>query len=120
MTRLFKAQRHIDVQAFPGPVARVGLLKLAIDRLGAAGYRYIGMDHFARPQDDLARAQSAGALHRNFMRYTTHAGCDLIGFGMSAISHFGGSFSQNHRDLPTWEAALDSGRLPIWPWIGAD
>lgn len=114
LPRLFKAQRHIDMQALPGPVARVGLLKLAIDRLGAAGCRYIGKDHFARPQDDLARAQSAGALHRSFMDYTTHAGCDLIGFGMSAISHFGGSFSQNHRDLPTWEAAIDSGRLPIW------
>lgn len=114
MPRLFKAQRHIDPQALPGPAARIALLELAIDRLGAAGYRYIGMDHFARPAEDLARAQAAGALHRNFMGYTTHAGCDLIGFGMSAISHFGDSFSQNHRDLSAWEAALDAGRLPLW------
>lgn len=114
MPRLFKAQRHIDARTLPGAAARVALLELAIERLGAAGYRYIGMDHFARPEDDLARAQAAGALHRNFMGYTTHAGCDLIGFGMSAISHFGNSFSQNHRDLASWEAALDSGRLPIW------
>ena len=114
MPRLFKAQRHIDAQALPGPAARIALLELAIDRLGAAGYRYIGMDHFARPEDDLARAQAMGALHRNFMGYTTHAGCDLIGFGTSAISHFGNSFSQNHRDLSAWEAALDSGRLPVW------
>jgi oxygen-independent coproporphyrinogen III oxidase len=114
MPRLFKAQRHIDAQALPGPVARIALLELAIDRLGAAGYRYIGMDHFARPEDELARAQAAGALHRNFMGYTTHAGCELIGFGMSAISHFGDSFSQNCRDLSAWEAALDSGRLPVW------
>ena len=68
----------------------------------------------ARPEDELARAQSAGVLHRNFMGYTTHAGCELIGFGMSAISHFGDSFSQNHRDLSTWQAALDSGQLPVW------
>lgn len=114
MPRLFKAQRHIDSQTLPGPATRIALLELAITRLSAAGYRYIGMDHFARPSDDLARAQAAGALQRNFMGYTTHAGCDLIGLGMSAISHFGDSFSQNHRDLPAWEAALDAGRLPVW------
>jgi oxygen-independent coproporphyrinogen-3 oxidase len=114
MPRLFKAQRQLDADALPGPATRIALLQLAIERLGAAGYRYIGMDHFARPEDELARAQSAGALHRNFMGYTTHAGCELIGLGMSAISHFGDSFSQNHRDLHAWEAALDSGRLPVW------
>jgi oxygen-independent coproporphyrinogen-3 oxidase len=105
MPRLFKAQRHIDAQALPAPAARIALLELAIARLTAAGYRYIGMDHFARPEDDLARAQAAGELHRNFMGYTTHAGCELIGLGMSAISHFGDSFSQNHRDLNAWEEA---------------
>src|SRR6185437_601220 len=114
MPRLFKAQRHLDSQALPGPAARIALLELAIGRLGAAGYLYIGMDHFARPADDLARAQAVGALHRNFMGYTTHAGCDLIGLGMSAISHFGDSFSQNHRDLREWESAVDAGRLPVW------
>jgi oxygen-independent coproporphyrinogen III oxidase len=114
MPRLFKAQRHIESQALPEPAARIALLELAIERLGAAGYRYIGMDHFARPEDDLARAQAAGGLHRNFMGYTTHAGCELIGLGMSAISHFGDSFTQNHRDLSAWEAALDADRLPVW------
>lgn len=114
MPRLFKAQRQIDSQSLPGPAARIALLELAIERLSAAGYRYIGMDHFARPEEDLARAQAAGGLHRNFMGYTTHAGCELIGLGMSAISHFGDSFSQNHRDLRTWEAAIDSGQLPVW------
>ena len=114
MPRIFKAQRHIDAQMLPSPAARIALLELAIDRLGAAGYRYIGMDHFARPDDDLARAQEAGDLHRNFMGYTTHAGCELIGLGMSAISHFGDSFSQNHRDLRAWEAAIDAGHLPVW------
>lgn len=114
MPRLFKAQRQIDSQALPGAAARIALLKLAIERLSAAGYRYIGMDHFARPEEDLARAQAAGGLHRNFMGYTTHAGCELIGLGMSAISHFGDSFSQSHRDLSAWETAIDVGRLPVW------
>ncbi len=114
MPRLFKAQRHVDPQALPDAAARIALLELAIDRLGGAGYRYIGMDHFALPEDDLARAQAAGGLHRNFMGYTTHAGCELIGLGMSAISHFGDSFSQNPRDLSTWAAAIDAGRLPVW------
>jgi oxygen-independent coproporphyrinogen III oxidase len=113
MPRLFKAQRRIAPETLPGPLARIALLQLAIDRLGAAGYRHIGMDHFALPGDDLARAQDAGELHRNFMGYTTHAGCELIGLGMSAISHFGDSFSQNHRDLAAWEAAVDAGRLPV-------
>jgi oxygen-independent coproporphyrinogen-3 oxidase len=71
------------------------------------------MDHFARPHDELARAQAAGELHRNFMGYTTHAGCDLIGLGMSAISHFGDCLSQNHRDLRIWEAAIDTGHIPV-------
>jgi oxygen-independent coproporphyrinogen III oxidase len=120
MPGLFKAQRHIDAQALPGPAARIALLELAIERLGAAGYRYIGMDHFALPGDDLSRAQDAGGLHRNFMGYTTHAECDLIGLGMSSISHVGESFSQNHRDLRTWQAALDQGRLPIWRGLSLD
>ena len=71
------------------------------------------MDHFALPDDDLARAQERGSLHRNFMGYTTHADCDLVGLGVSAISHIGDSFSQNPRDLPGWQSAIDEGRLPV-------
>ncbi len=114
MPQLFKAQRHIDAQALPDPATRIALLALAMERLAAAGYRFIGMDHFALREDDLARAQDAGGLQRNFMGYTTHADCDLIGLGMSAISHIGASFSQNHRDLWAWTAALDEGRFPLW------
>jgi oxygen-independent coproporphyrinogen III oxidase len=110
----FKAQRHIDAASLPGPEARLELLRLAIEELSAAGYRYVGMDHFALPSDDLLRAQQAGDLHRNFMGYTTHAECDLVGVGVSAISHIGGSFSQNFRELKHWEAAIDAGRLPLW------
>jgi oxygen-independent coproporphyrinogen-3 oxidase len=113
MPALFKAQRQIAAADLPGPQARLTLLQLAVERLGAAGYRYIGMDHFALPADDLARAQETGCLHRNFMGYTTHAGCDLVGLGASAISHIGNSFSQNHREISDWEAALDQDHLPV-------
>jgi oxygen-independent coproporphyrinogen III oxidase len=111
---LFKPQRQIDDSELPEPETKLALLQLAIEKLGEAGYRYIGMDHFALPEDDLARAQARGDLHRNFMGYTTHADADLLGFGVSAISRIGDSFSQNPRDLPSWEAALDEGRLPVW------
>jgi oxygen-independent coproporphyrinogen-3 oxidase len=78
------------------------------------------MDHFALPSDDLAKAQQAGCLRRNFMGYTTHADCDLIGLGVSAISHIGESFSQNSRDLPGWESALEADRLPVWRGLELD
>ena len=111
---MFKAQRQIDDADLPSNEAKLGLLALAVEKLSAAGYRYIGMDHFALPDDDLARAQEQGTLQRNFMGYTTHADCDLVGFGMSAISHIGDSFSQNARDLPGWQRAIDGGHLPVW------
>ena len=111
---MFKAQRQIDEAELPGNEAKLALLALAVEKLSGAGYRYIGMDHFALPDDDLAQAQERGTLQRNFMGYTTHANCDLLGFGMSEISHIGDSFSQNARDLPGWQSAIDSGQLPVW------
>ncbi|MBV8403998.1 MAG: oxygen-independent coproporphyrinogen III oxidase [Gammaproteobacteria bacterium] len=111
---LFKAQRRIDPATLPSAARRLELLRLAIEELSASGYRYIGMDHFALPDDELVHAQEAGALQRNFMGYTTHAGCDLIGLGASAISHIDASFSQNFRELKKWESALAAGRLPLW------
>ena len=114
LPNLFKAQRQIEAADLPSPEAKLGLLELAIERLGEAGYQYIGMDHFALPDDDLAQAQARGGLHRNFMGYTTHSDSDLIGLGVSAISHVGDSFSQNPRDLPSWQAAIDEGRLPVF------
>ena len=114
MPTLFRAQRQIRSEDLPSPEARLALLHLAIEKLGAAGYEYIGMDHFALPGDELARAQSAGKLHRNFMGYTTHADTDLLGLGMSAISRVGDSYWQNHRNLVGWEAAIDAGHRPVW------
>ena len=111
---LFKAQRRIDAATLPSAAERLELLQLAIEELCAGGYRYIGMDHFALPDDELVQAQEVGALQRNFMGYTTHAGCDLIGLGVSAISHIGESYSQNFRELKKWESALATGRLPLW------
>jgi len=109
----FKAQRQIQAADLPDAAMRLRLLGLTVDKLTEAGYRYIGMDHFARADDDLSRARESGTLQRNFQGYSTHGGCDLIGLGMSAISHVGTSFSQNPRDLPSYYAALDAGRLPV-------
>lgn len=114
LPEMFKAQKQIEAADLPTPEVKLGLLQLAIAKLGAAGYCYIGMDHFALPDDELAQAQARGGLHRNFMGYTTHADSDLIGFGVSAISHIGDSFSQNPRDLKAWQASLDSGHLPVF------
>jgi oxygen-independent coproporphyrinogen-3 oxidase len=112
LPQLFKAQRQIVDADLPSAEEKLGLLRLAIERLTTAGYRYIGMDHFALPGDELAQAQAHGGLHRNFMGYTTHADSDLLGLGVSAISHIGDTYSQNPRDLPSWQAAIDAGRLP--------
>jgi oxygen-independent coproporphyrinogen-3 oxidase len=120
LPELFKAQRQIVAADLPDAALRLELLQLAVQKLTDAGYRFIGMDHFALPGDDLSKAQSAGSLHRNFMGYTIHDDCDLVGFGVSSISHVGDSFSQNFRDLPTWERALDEGRLPVWRGIELD
>ena len=114
LPELFKAQGQINAEDLPSAAEKLGLLQLAIEKLTAAGYVYIGMDHFALPDDDLATAQQRGGLHRNFMGYTTHADTDLVGLGVSAISHIGDSFSQNPRDLPSWQIALDEGRLPVF------
>ena len=114
LPHIFKPQKQIDDALLPDPDTKLALLQAAVEQLTAAGYVYIGMDHFALPDDELALAQARGGLHRNFMGYTTHADSDLVGLGVSAISHIGNSFSQNPRDLPSWETAVDAGRLPVF------
>lgn len=113
MPRLFKAQRAIRADQLPDAETRLQLLALTVERLTDAGYVYIGMDHFALPDDDLARAMRDGSLHRNFQGYSTHGDCDLIGLGVSAIGAVGNSYSQNRKDLTSYYAALDQGRLPV-------
>ncbi len=122
LPELFKAQKQLKAEDLPSAGTRLALLRLAIEKLTAAGYEHIGMDHFALPEDELARARRNGGLHRNFMGYTTHADTDLVGLGVSAISHIGASFSQNPRDLATWEARLKYGpsTLPAWRGLELD
>lgn len=116
----FRAQRRIKAAELPDAAARLQLLGLSVRMLGEAGYRYVGMDHFALPYDDLVRAQSAGTLQRNFQGYSTHGDCDLIGLGVTAISHVGATFSQNTRELAGYYAALDAGRLPVARGVALD
>jgi oxygen-independent coproporphyrinogen-3 oxidase len=109
---LFKPQRSIDERELPGAAEKLAILELAIEKLTAAGYVYIGMDHFAKPGDELAVAQRSGKLHRNFQGYSTHADCDLLAFGVSAISKVGGVYAQNVRQLDQYYARIDAGVLP--------
>lgn len=117
----FMPQRRIHEVDLPAPEEKLKILSLAIDCLGQAGFVYIGMDHFARPDDELALAQREGNLQRNFQGYSTHADCDLLAFGVSSIGKAAGAFSQNHRDLDSYYAALDRNELPVFRgWQLAD
>jgi oxygen-independent coproporphyrinogen-3 oxidase len=109
----FKPQRRIAAAELPSADTKLQILTLAIGRLTSAGYLYIGMDHFARPGDDLAVAQREGRLQRNFQGYSTHPECDILGFGVSAIGRVGPTYSQNLKDLDAYYAALDGGHLPV-------
>jgi len=109
----FKPQRRILAGDLPSPEERLGIMYDAIARLTAAGYRYIGMDHFAKGTDDLARAQSQGRLHRNFQGYSTRPDCDLIALGVSAISKIGPTYAQNARELSEYYDRLRNRMLPV-------
>lgn len=113
MPDLFKAQRLIAVDALPDPETKLGLLGLSIEKLTAAGYEYIGMDHFALSTDSLASALHRGTLQRNFQGYSTGAECDLVGLGMSAIGMIGDTYSQNVKTLHEYSARMDSGQLAV-------
>jgi oxygen-independent coproporphyrinogen-3 oxidase len=113
LPELFKTQRQLDAAALPSPAEKLNILKTVIETLTAAGYLYIGMDHFARPGDELALAQQTGTLYRNFQGYSTHADCDLVALGMTSISMVGDCYSQNEKTIEAYQAALDDGRLPV-------
>src|SRR5690554_2244004 len=113
LPELVRAQKLIRPQDMPPPERKLELLELTIARLTAAGYVYIGMDHFALPDDELVLARENGTLQRNFQGYSTHADCDLIGIGVSSIGKVGDSYSQNVKETAQYYARLDSGMLPI-------
>lgn len=102
----FRSQKHINPEELPSPETKLAILQNTIDKLLHAGYVYIGMDHFAKPDDTLALAQAAGQLHRNFQGYTTHADCDLVAMGVSAISQIGRVYYQNEHDLAAYTQAV--------------
>jgi oxygen-independent coproporphyrinogen III oxidase len=110
---LFKPQRRILASDMPTPETKLQLLIMAIRRLTDAGYVYIGMDHFAKPNDELNVARLQGRLHRNFQGYSTRADCDLIALGISAISKVGPAYAQNVKTLDDYYDRLDRGELPI-------
>jgi len=114
---LFKPQRRILEADMPSADARLQILALAIQRMTDAGYVYIGMDHFAKPDDELTTAQRQGRLHRNFQGYSTHSDCDLLAFGISAIGKVGPTYSQNVKTLDEYYDLLDSGILPVYRGI---
>jgi oxygen-independent coproporphyrinogen-3 oxidase len=113
LPHMFKPQRRILEQDLPTPDGKLGMLTLAIRRLEGAGYVYIGMDHFALPDDELAVAQRRGRLHRNFQGYSTHADADLVALGITAIGAIGPTYVQNVRSLDEYYDRLDRGVLPV-------
>jgi oxygen-independent coproporphyrinogen-3 oxidase len=113
LPHLFKPQRRINEDELPKAEDKLTILQQSIQALTDAGYVYIGMDHFAKPDDELAKAQQQGSLHRNFQGYTTHAGCDLVAMGVSAISTVNHAYSQNDKNIEGYYQQIDKGHLPI-------
>lgn len=112
LPHLFKAQRQLDETLLPTPATKLAIFRNTVNRLLDAGYEFIGMDHFARPDDSLVKAKQNGTMVRNFQGYSTHGGLDLVSLGPSAISQVGDSFAQNHRKLEDWTVSLVEGRIP--------
>ena len=113
LPQIFMPQRRIQEAELPKAEEKLSLMAMAIETLVNAGYVFIGMDHFARPDDELALAQQAGKLHRNFQGYSTHAELDLLAFGVSAIAKVGSVYAQNAKTLDDYYADLDAGHLPV-------
>jgi oxygen-independent coproporphyrinogen-3 oxidase len=114
LPEMFKPQRRINVDELPTATEKLDLLQYIIERLTSAGYVYIGMDHFARPDDELAIAQTEGSLYRNFQGYSTHADCDLVAMGITGLGQVGNSYSQNVKTLDEYYALVDAGHLPVF------
>jgi len=110
---LKKTMRKIDETTLPHPSVKLEILKYTIDYFTSEGYRMVGMDHFAKPEDELFKAIESGELHRNFQGYTTKGGADLIGVGLTSIGEGIDYYVQNYKNMHEYEAAIDEGRLPV-------
>ncbi len=113
LPQLFKTQHQINAADLPSAAEKLDILQHTIKHLTGAGYVYVGMDHFAKPDDELAIAQRNGTLHRNFQGYSTHGDCDLVGLGITAISNVDDCYAQNVRTLEDYYTHIDAGRLPV-------
>jgi oxygen-independent coproporphyrinogen-3 oxidase len=114
LPEMFKPQRRINESELPSAQEKLDMLQQTINLLQDADYVYIGMDHFAKKDDDLVKAQDNGTLYRNFQGYSTNADCDVIAMGITAIGRIGDNYSQNTRELDTYEKAISSGRIPVF------
>ncbi|WP_418185658.1 oxygen-independent coproporphyrinogen III oxidase [Aliarcobacter vitoriensis] len=111
---LMKTMRKFDETTFPTPEIKLEMLKDTIDFFTSNGYKMVGMDHFAKPEDELFKAIEKGELHRNFQGYTTKGGADLIGIGLTSIGNGVDYYAQNFKELEPWENAIDNGDLPVF------
>jgi oxygen-independent coproporphyrinogen-3 oxidase len=114
MPTRFKTQRQINDADMPSAEVKLDILQMVGQKLTAAGYVYIGMDHFAKPDDELAIAQREGKLYRNFQGYSTHSDCDLIGFGITSIGRVGDAYSQNVKELDEYDQLISQNILPVF------
>ncbi len=114
LPEMFTPQRRILEADLPSASEKLDILQMTNERLTQAGYVYIGMDHFARPDDELAVAQREGSLYRNFQGYSTHAECDLVAMGVTSIGMVGNTYSQNVKTIDEYAALLDAGKLPVY------
>jgi len=117
MPNRFKTQRQINDADMPSADAKLAILQMIGQKLITAGYVYIGMDHFAKPDDELAIAQREGKLHRNFQGYSTHSDCDLIGFGVTSIGRVGDAYIQNVKELDQYDELIKQHKLPVFKGV---
>ena len=108
-----KTMRKIDETTLPKPEEKLAIMQKTIEFMESNGYKMIGMDHFAKPEDELFKAIEKGELHRNFQGYTTKGGADLVGVGLTSIGEGVDYYAQNFKDMSSYEAAIDAGRLPF-------
>lgn len=113
LPHIFKPQRRIDTNSVPSSEEKLDILQYAVQTLTERGYVFIGMDHFAKPNDELSTALKEGWLQRNFQGYSTYADCDLLAIGVSSIGKIGSTYMQNERDIDAYYAAIDTGHLPV-------